>query len=190
MELTACLFLDVLLYTLIIVTVFFIPTLAWYFINYVNYIYTRDIRPNIIFKIEDHHAKEPVRATKGSVGFDLFSVENKIVKAHDRTLVSIGLSAKIPIGYYGRIAPRSSLAVKNFIDIGAGVIDPDYRGVIKVVMFNFSDQDFEVSIGDKIAQMIIERVCTIDRVVLISSGMELDDGTDRGSRGFGSTGMK
>jgi dUTP pyrophosphatase len=66
----------------------------------------------------------------------------------------------VPTGNYGRIAPRSGLAVKNFIDVGAGVIDEDYRGegiivsmifLVKVLLFNFSDKEFEVNPGDRIA---------------------------------------
>lgn len=57
----------------------------------------------------------------------------------------------IPDGFYGRVAPRSGLACKNFIDVGAGVIDSDYRGEVKVLLFNFSKNDFEVKKGDRIA---------------------------------------
>lgn len=64
----------------------------------------------------------------------------------------------MPPGYYGRVAPRSGLAVKNFIDVGAGVIDEDYRGEVKVLLFNFSDQDFQVKTGDRIAQLVCEQV--------------------------------
>lgn len=66
-------------------------------------------------------------------------------------MVSTGISMAIPEGYYGRVAPRSGLAVKNFIDVGAGVIDSDYRGELKVLLFNFSEVDFEVKKGDRIA---------------------------------------
>ena len=58
---------------------------------------------------------------------------------------------------YGRIAPRSGLALKKFIDVGAGVIDSDYRGEIGVILFNFGNEDFEINMGDKIAQLIFER---------------------------------
>ncbi len=57
----------------------------------------------------------------------------------------------IPKGYYGRVAPRSGLACKHFIDVGAGVVDSDYRGEIKVLLFNFSDKEFKVNEGDRIA---------------------------------------
>ena len=57
----------------------------------------------------------------------------------------------VPLGHYGRMAPRSGLAVKKFIDVGAGVIDSDYRGEVKILLFNFSNEDFEVKKGDRIA---------------------------------------
>ena len=95
------------------------------------------------------------------------------------------MAFSIPFGNYGRIAPRSGLAVKNFIDVGAGVIDSDYRGEVKVLLFNLSqDTDFSVSPGDRIAQMIIEKYTptTLFEVESLSE-------TVRGEGGFGSTGV-
>lgn len=83
----------------------------------------------------------------------------------------------------GRIAPRSGLAVKHFIDTGAGVIDSDYRGEVKVLLFNHSEVDFEVKEGDRIAQLVIERIYTPEVVVV----EELEESV-RGAGGFGSTG--
>ncbi len=83
----------------------------------------------------------------------------------------------------GRIAPRSGLASKNFIDTGAGVIDADYRGQVKVLLFNHSDADFPINEGDRIAQLVLERIYTPDVVEV----QELEEST-RGAGGFGSTG--
>ena len=96
-----------------------------------------------------------------------------------------GLSISFPTGLYARIAPRSGLALKRFIDVGAGVVDADYRGEVGVVLFNHGDQDFEVKMGDRIAQLILEKIDTppVEEV----QGLE---GTVRGSSGFGSTGMQ
>ena len=63
----------------------------------------------------------------------------------------------MPTGCYGRIAPQSGLALKKFIDIGAGVVDEDYRGELGVVLFNFGDEEFKVNIGDKIAQLFLRK---------------------------------
>lgn len=66
-------------------------------------------------------------------------------------MISSGIAIAVPEGHYGRMAPRSGLAVKHFIDVGAGVIDCDYRGEIKILLFNFSDEDFHVKQGERIA---------------------------------------
>ena len=89
------------------------------------------------------------------------------------------------MGCYGRIAPRSGLAHKNFIDVGAGVIDSDYRGNVGVILFNFGEQDFEVKKGDRIAQLICEKIEYPDLI----EEEELAE-SERGDGGFGSTGVK
>ena len=90
----------------------------------------------------------------------------------------------IPEGNYGRIAPRSGLAAKHSIDVGAGVIDCDYRGEVKVLLFNLSDVDFELKANERIAQLIIEKYTPTD----IAEVEDLD-ATVRGKGGFGSTGV-
>lgn len=112
------------------------------------------------------------------------SIEEKVIPAHGKALVSTGLSFKIPEGNYGRIAPRSGLAWKNFIDVGAGVIDEDYRGEVKVLLFNLGGEDFTVKFGDRVAQFIIEKYTPCELMEVA----ELDD-TSRGAEGFGSTGV-
>ena len=96
----------------------------------------------------------------------------------------MGLQIALPSGCYGRIAPRSRLAIKNFVDVGAGVIDADYRGEVGVILFNFSNDSFVVNMGDRIAQLVIEKIKTPQVKELVSL-----DGTDRGTKGFGSTGQ-
>jgi len=130
------------------------------------------------------NARTPTRGSKFSAGYDLYSAENITVKAKNRSLVSIGLAIKVPEGYYGRIASRSGLAVKYGIDVGAGVIDSDYTGPVKVLLFNHGDEDFVVSEGDRVAQLIIEKIGHLN----INVVNELTE-TIRGSGGFGSTGF-
>jgi dUTP pyrophosphatase len=89
----------------------------------------------------------------------------------------------LPNGVYGRVAPRSGLAVKHGIQVGAGVVDPDYTGEVKVVLFNHGDKDFEVKKGDRVAQLILER-CETPEVEEVGT---VED-TERGAGGFGSTG--
>ena len=93
----------------------------------------------------------PSKGSEHAAGYDLYSTEETIIPGRGKTLVSTGISMAIPIGNYGRVAPRSGLACKNFIDVGAGVIDADYRGEVKVLLFNFSETEFKVSPGDRIA---------------------------------------
>ena len=81
-------------------------------------------------------------------------------------------------------APRSGLAWKNFIDTGAGVIDADYRGEVKVLLFNHNEEDFNVKVGDRVAQLILEKIETPEVVAV-----EDLDASDRGAGGFGSTGV-
>jgi len=128
-------------------------------------------------------ARLPKRGSALAAGYDLYSAEKKIVPAKSKALVDTQLSIAVPEGTYGRVAPRSGLASKFMIDTGAGVIDADYRGVVFVLLFNFSDKDFIIEEGDRIAQLIIEKIetpaiCEVDDL----------DATDRGGNGFGSTG--
>jgi dUTP pyrophosphatase len=128
----------------------------------------------------------PKRATEYSIGYDLCSAENTIIPFRGRKIICTGIQIQVPAGTYGRIAPRSGLACKNGIDIGGGIIDPDYQGEIKVIMFNHDEKDFKVSIGDRIAQLIFEKAETPE----ITEVKEFASTTARGSGGFGSTGIK
>ena len=77
-------------------------------------------------------------------------------------MVDTDISIAVPAGTYGRVAPRSGLASKHSIDVGAGVIDADYRGPVKVLLFNFQQSDFKIEAGDRIAQLIVERVSSCE----------------------------
>lgn len=81
------------------------------------------------------------------------------LKEHVGRPVPVLAAAHVDLLVDGRIAPRSGLASKNFIDTGAGVIDADYRGQVKVLLFNHAETDFQIKIGDRIAQLVLERVC-------------------------------
>ena len=125
----------------------------------------------------------PTRGSNDSVGYDLYSNMDCVIRSSGRGLVSTGITIVLPPGVYGRVAPRSGLAVKHGIQVGAGVIDPDYTGEIKVVLFNHGDKDFEVKTGDRVAQLVLERCETppIEEINIVED-------TIRGSSGFGSTG--
>jgi len=127
----------------------------------------------------------PVNGSKYAAGYDLHALEGATVPARGKAIVGTGIAMAIPEGNYGRIAPRSGLAAKHSIDVGAGVIDSDYRGEVKVLLFNLSDTDFKIKPQDRIAQLIIEKYTPTD---LVEVHGELEE-TARGHGGFGSTGM-
>lgn len=112
------------------------------------------------------------------------SAYDYVVKGRGKALVQTDIQIEVPEGTYGRIAPRSGLAWKNSIDVGAGVIDQDYRGNVGVILFNHSDDDFEVKKGDRIAQLICERIT----YPVVEEAKSLSE-TARGAGGLGSTGI-
>ena len=136
----------------------------------------------LLFTKLSNNAKSPHRSTSLSAGLDLFSAENIQLPSKSQAVIKTDISIALPAGTYGRIAPRSGLAVKKSIAVLAGVIDQDYRGNIKVVLFNHSESDFNVEKGQGIAQLIVEKIYTPELVEVT----ELPE-TQRGARGFGST---
>ncbi len=145
--------------------------------------------PTISIKLEHSEAKMPRYGSESAAGMDITACERVVVPANGRALVSTGFSVSMPSEeadkYYFRIAPRSGLAVKSGLATGAGVIDSDYRGIVKVLLFNHGDEDFVVNPGDRIAQMIMERIC---RPHFQEVAEHPDAITGRGAGGFGSTG--
>lgn len=130
-------------------------------------------------------ATVPKRGTPYAAGYDLSSAEHNEVPARGRKLIKTHVAVAIPPGTYARVAPRSGLAFKHGIDVMAGVIDEDYRGEVGVILYNTSDEPFQISIGDRVAQLILEKIETPPVHVVD----ELDD-TERGAGGFGSTGVR
>ena len=130
-------------------------------------------------------AKLPQYANEHDAGMDFFSNEECIIKPGERKLLSTGISMAIPQGQVGLICDKSGLAVKHGLKTMAGVVDSGYRGEIKIVVHNLSDKDYLVEKGNKIAQMLIQR---IEQKELLEVE-ELDE-TQRGEGGFGSSGLK
>ncbi|KAL1841271.1 hypothetical protein VTJ49DRAFT_7273 [Mycothermus thermophilus] len=139
--------------------------------------------PLLIKKLSDK-ARLPTRGSAFAAGYDLYAARPTTIPARGKALVDTDISMAVPLGTYGRIAPRSGLAAKNFIDTGAGVIDADYRGPVKVLLFNHGETDFQVNEGDRVAQLVLERIYTPDVVEVA----ELEESA-RGAGGFGSTGI-
>lgn len=125
----------------------------------------------------------PSRGSLGACGLDIHSVQELTIKSGQRESVRTGLAVAIPTGFYGRTAPRSGLAFNRGVDVLAGVIDADYRGEIICLLINFGEQDFKVNVGDRIAQLLIEKVATLE-----PEWTEKLNSTKRNTNGFGSTG--
>ena len=125
----------------------------------------------------------PRRATNGSAGYDLCCVDNLTIPPGELICASTGIAVNLPPGTYGRVASRSGIAVKHNVHVGAGVVDPDYTGEIKVVLCNNGKSTVRFNAFDRIAQLILEQY-VVAGVVEVT---ELN-ATSRGSGGFGSTG--
>ena len=136
-------------------------------------------------KIQRIHpeAVMPAYAYPGDAGLDLFAVEKVVIPAGENRAVATGLKMAIPAGYAGFIWDKSGLSLHHQLKTMAGVIDSNYRGEVKVVIMNLGKNAYEIEKGSKIAQIIIAPVLEAE----LEEG-EVDDMTERGSRGFGSSG--
>lgn len=137
----------------------------------------------------NHDLPMPERKTELAAGFDLCAAEDATVWPGQTILILTGWAwdAKCSRSTYGRIAPRSGLAVKHGIDVMAGVIDSDYQGEIKVALINHGERNFRIVKGDRIAQLIVESHS--NSLISAEEGQRFSAETDRGAGGFGSTGM-
>ena len=138
------------------------------------------------FKRIHPDATLPSYAHASDAGMDVRSVEDVTVPAKGRVLVHTGLVMLLPPMYEAQVRPRSGLALKHGITVlnTPGTIDSGYRGEVGVILANFGDGDFEVKKGDKVAQIVVAPVVQAE----IEEAGEIDE-TDRGSGGFGSTGV-
>lgn len=139
-------------------------------------------------KILSRDAQIPHMAYNGDAGVDLRSVERIALKPQERAMVATGLAIALPEGYAGFVLPRSGLAAKHGISIvnAPGLIDSNYRGELKVILLNTDpDNSFTIEIGDRIAQLIVMRVPTIN----FEQVEELTE-SQRGESGFGSSGIR
>jgi dUTP pyrophosphatase len=125
----------------------------------------------------------PRYAKYGDAGLDIYSAEELIINPKAKALISAGIKIEIPKGYFGLIKDRSGLAVKHGLHCLAGVIDSGYRGELKIAMINLSDKPYKIDYNTRIAQMILIPIIS-PRIVEVD---ELEE-SDRGERGFGSTG--
>jgi len=144
-------------------------------------------KKNQVVKFKKLHpdAVIPEKATSGSAGFDLCTVEDFVIPSMSRVKVRTGLAIEIPSGYEGQVRPRSGLAARQGITVlnSPGTVDSDYRGEVQVILINFGPEASFKS-GDRIAQMVIGSVPSLS----FEEVSDISD-TERGEGGFGSTGI-
>src|SRR5215212_9090854 len=121
------------------------------------------------------------RGTPGSIGYDLFAAQTKVIPKKKIERISTDIKIRPPQGYYAQVCSRSGMASKGITVIG-GAIDPDYTGAIEIIIHNSTNTDYRVRIGEKIAQFILLKICIPEPTVVT----ELKD-TERGEQGFGHT---
>ena len=159
---------------------------------------------SVKFCTECDKSQVPTQATPHSAGYDLYAAEAKTILPKDLGIVLLELRQEIPNGFYGKILSRSGLLVKHLITAEGGVIDSDYRGIVKVLLINHhSSKPFEIDIGDRIAQVVFMKKYDVifeqtPYPELIGETTKrphahisaLLSRTKRGCGGFGSTGTK
>lgn len=138
---------------------------------------------SLIVKKLSPNAVIPTRGSDYAAGLDLYSPISGTILPMQRLLVPLEICVTLPKNTYGHILPRSGLALKSGIHVGAGVVDEDYTGNVGVLLFNLSDQPYTFFEGDRIAQFVIKKYERVD--VVVSESLEK---SKRGDGGFGSSG--
>ncbi len=125
----------------------------------------------------------PKKNNPTDAGYDLSSVADYVIPPFKSALIETGIGITVPQGTYGRIAPRSGLSTKNLF-VNAGVVDEGYTNSIKVILYNGSDNEYVVFRNDRVAQLILEKICHADVVEVDELNV-----SERGVKGFGSSGV-
>lgn len=159
-----------------------------------NLMNDEQITDNLKFMVKfvnESNNEDPEYATLGASGFDLRANEDTVLKAGEFKGISTGLYFELPVGYEIQVRPRSGLAFKNGVTVlnSPGTVDSDYRGEVKVILINHGKVDFKIAKGDRIAQAVIANVLAKNFINLTKVNSISND-TDRGTGGFGSTGIK
>ena len=134
------------------------------------------------FKRLHPDARLPARGSAHAAGLDLSALEEVTIPPGGRAAVRTGLAVAVPAGFYGRVAPRSGLAVEHGLDVLAGVVDSDYRGEVVCVLINHGAAPLRIEAGRRMAQLIVEAIITPR-----PQWAESLDETERGAGGFGSS---
>ena len=142
--------------------------------------------PTLVVSKLANSAIIPKRGSEYAAGLDLYAPTDGLVLSGQRLLVKLDIAIELPEGTFGHILPRSGLALKNGIHIGAGVIDEDYRGNVGVLLFNLGDEPYIFNAGDRIAQLVVKPYV---RVNVFENDLNNLGESQRGSGGFGSSGQ-
>jgi dUTP pyrophosphatase len=131
-----------------------------------------------------HTGNEPERAHPDDAGYDLVASESETISSSSVKLIGTGIAIDIPHPMCGMIVSRSGMALNGLIVMNSpGIIDPGYRGEIKVMLYNSTDKDYTVRAGDRVAQIVF-----VNTVAVLMRQVERLENTDRNTSGFGSTG--
>lgn len=125
-----------------------------------------------------------IAASPGAAGYDLHTPNDYVLRAQSKLVIPTGIEVRMPLNTYGRIAPRSGLAVRSMVTTGGGVIDSDYTGQIFVILFNHGTEDVEFHRRDRVAQIICEKVAHPEWIECLNFPE-----TVRGAQGFGASGI-
>lgn len=138
-------------------------------------------------KLLDEDARLPFQAHPGDAGFDLFSIEDKVIPSGEAALIRTGIQIELPKNTEAQVRPRSGLALKHSVTVlnSPGTIDEGYRGEIKVILINHGKENFKVEKHMRIAQMVVAPVANVH----LTKVEQLTD-SDRSEGGFGSSGLK
>lgn len=142
-------------------------------------------KDNVTIEATEDNFSLPKRATQMAVGFDLFATKDCIIRPLDRKLIGTGIKLEMPAGIEGQVRSRSGLAYRHgvFVLNSPGTIDPDYRGEVKVLLANMGHLPFDISRGDRIAQLVFNKYETPS---FNHTSVSL---YERGDKGFGSSGI-
>lgn len=130
---------------------------------------------------------EPYKAHSNDAGWDLVADDSVTLESNTGALINTGFRVDIPAGYAGLVLPRSSISAQNIL-VFTGVIDSGYKGEVRINLYNLNRGPFVVDRGQRVAQLVIVPVCAASLSRVLSLGAFLQRLTDRGERGFGSTG--
>lgn len=137
--------------------------------------------------LHSNTATVPTKGSNCAAGYDLYAAEDWVIPTMENGLITTDISVKLPHGTYGRIAARSGLALHHNLMVGGGVIDADYTGIVKVILFNLGPFDYCVQKGERIAQLICEKI-SYPEILVNKTPFNSSVDIGRGSHGFGSSG--